>query len=227
MQLDLAAGEPEVLEGVIQGGFMHLHREQAVAGRLRPRGMGGELLAARQAIAGNQAVLRRFQVDRGWVEMKLLEWRDQFVLKFRFGFFDPLGNLRVERACGPVDDFAFDFLLGGRRLLLVLVAGNDAGDDVEQRNAVEIGLKIIELVLGCRFGFGLVHADALAVDREQLASPIGGGPLLIERRRAGCGRGGRRYFTFRFQPHPPAPAVGEQDQAQPRAGFALPFHAGT
>ena len=70
MQLDLASGEAKMIQGVVEGRFVNLHGQQAVSWRLWPGSMGGELLASRQAIAGDQPVLGRFEVNGGrvWAE---------------------------------------------------------------------------------------------------------------------------------------------------------------
>ena len=82
-----------MFQGVVESRLVNLHGKEAISRCLRPGRVSRELFAAGEAIAGNQAVLGRFQVDGGRVEPQFLQLGDELVFEFGLGLFDPFGDL--------------------------------------------------------------------------------------------------------------------------------------
>ena len=104
---------------------------------------------------------------------------------------------------------------------LVLIAGDRPGQIAQQRNAVEVGLEIAEVVVRTRVGFGILQANAAAIDRHPFAGAKQRDAVLIERRRALARRSVGRDFAVGFQADVPPLRIGHQHHPHPRRREAV------
>ena len=85
---------------------MHLHAGQAVGRGLRPRRVGGQLIAAGEADSRHHPLVARGQRDDRRIEVQLVQRREEPLLDLGLELGDPWVGFGVELGLGPAGHFA-------------------------------------------------------------------------------------------------------------------------